>query len=533
MGFIEVKPIPKKIQGLSLRQRREINVLGRKNRQIGSRTVVVFPGDNIQDAIDELNDDNGGIVLLKSGNHVVDRNLNIYSHIKIIGDNLTSILDFNSQSFSIIATGTSIYSTGTITAITSGVNVTGSGTSWSSNVTAGQHLFIGTRWYKIASVTSDTALVLSEGYVDNVTLPSSYRIVSVIEDIQLRNLTLKDSSNTAFKPTDIRKLVLDNLTFLDNNKGIVITNASETSVERIQVISSTDNGIELTNVGLSDWESINPISNGGHGIVLNNVKAFTLNPSSCTSNTGDGMNITTGVDLIILGEFNGNGGQGIEGVSGNDNITIFNSIIRDNTSDGLKLTATSDNCSVLNCNFKDNGGFGWNVAASTCDDNYFIKNRFSGNTSGKFSDSGTNTFIDEELEFTLSKSSDETVNNSSTLQSDDDFTFSVDANTNYLIDIYFFINTSGTADFKWDWSLPSGGTFDGRELGPQTRNIDVTEAGDLIAAYSAGDNNVLIQGVLKIGSTAGTVVIRWAQATAEVSDTKLQAGSWLKHKILS
>ena len=305
----------------------------------------------------------------------------------------STVIDFNNTAANFVAAGTSIYTTGTIT-VASGTSITGSGTSWLANVTAGQHLFLGTRWYLIAAVTSDTALVLAEGYGDNVTLPSTYRIATPIQGVYLEGMTIKNSTGTALAFTDFRKLVIDDVLLLDNNKGFVFTNFGEVNAQRFNIVSNTSNGGELTNGGLSDWESINPVSNGGHGVALNNVKNMTIFPTSSTANTSDGYNITTGVNLYLFGEFSGNGGQGIECVSGCDNVTIIPSACSGNTSDGVKLTATSDNCKIELGNIASNGGYGINIAASSCDNtNISASNTFSGNTSGAINDAGIGTNI--------------------------------------------------------------------------------------------------------------------------------------------
>lgn len=354
---------------------------------------TISPQDDIQKAIDAISNEGGGTLRLKAGTYILSSNVYVPSSVSIEGASPSStIIDCLSGSFQFIYAGSSVYSTGTISSITGGVNVTGSGTSWLANVTAGQHLFLGTRWYKIAAVTSDTTLVLAESYGDNLSL-SAYRIASVIENVTLKNFAVKSSATTAITFDDARKIIIDNVQCIQNNKGIVFTNCSEINADRLIAVASTSNGIEATNVGLSDWESINAIGNGGHGIVLNNVKTVSFLPLATNSNTSDGLNITSGVDLTFILESSSNGGQGIELVSGNDNITFFTPNVASNTSDGIKLTASSDNIKITNGKIVSNGGYGVNIVDSTSDNTNINGNVFSGNTSGAVSDTGTNTVI--------------------------------------------------------------------------------------------------------------------------------------------
>src|SRR3989304_5236147 len=168
--------------------------------------VRIVEGDNIQKAIDAVKESGGGVVFLRAGTYIVNEALVGYSYVDIEGENMSStIIDFNSTSANLSFTGTDIYTTGTITSITSGVNVTGSGTAWLANVTTDHQIFIGNTWYKIAAVTGDTTLILAEGYQGNASLPgAAYRAVKIIKDVSISELTFKSSTGTGIVGTDVR-----------------------------------------------------------------------------------------------------------------------------------------------------------------------------------------------------------------------------------------------------------------------------------------------------------------------------------------
>src|SRR5262245_10037005 len=56
------------------------------------------------------------------------------------------------------------------------------------------------------------------------------------------------------------------------------------------------------------------------------------------------------------------------------------------------------------------------------------------------------------------KAADETVNNSSVLQNDDDFLFSVLANEKYAVQLVLNVNSGATPDWKANWTKPAGAT---------------------------------------------------------------------------
>lgn len=363
------------------------------NISIERQTITVTDNNELQSAIDALDKIGGGVLALKSGTYIITEELKGISSIQIIGENkATTILDFKSTAAKLSFTGKSIYSTGTITSITGGVNVTGSGTSWLSNLTTDHQFFIAQRWYKIAAITSDTTLILAEGYAGGATFPgASYRAAILKKDIEIKELTFKNSTGNALDFDDCRDIVFEDVSIESNNVGLTADYCSEFVGDNVIIVSSTGNGATLTQCGFTNMTSLSTSANGSNGVVLNNCRVCTFNRSSSSSNTADGYNITSCSDVLLEVEVASNGGQGIELVSGNDNIIMRTCIVSANTSDGIKLTATSDNCKIVYSDIKNNGGYGVNLAASTDDNNTIVANRFYNNTSGAINDLGTGT----------------------------------------------------------------------------------------------------------------------------------------------
>lgn len=125
----------------------------------------------------------------------------------------------------------------------------------------------------------------------------------------------------------------------------------------------------------------------------------------------------------------------------------------------------------------------------------------------------------------LSKAANETVNNSTTLQNDDDILFSIGANEVWIFHMIFRGALKAASDLKMDWSLPSGaskawqytawrsgvGWADGEQ-----------GTGQFAVLVSVNDNYIIrASGKLTNGATAGTAQFQWAQNTAAVEDTIL------------
>lgn len=126
------------------------------------------------------------------------------------------------------------------------------------------------------------------------------------------------------------------------------------------------------------------------------------------------------------------------------------------------------------------------------------------------------------------KAANEIVNNSSVLQNDDELIFSVAANETWEFNLLILYNATTTPDLKYTFSIPAGATCYWHAVvqsgGVVQNAFEYVMSGKL--ADGQGDiNGFTIKGVIVNGATAGSVQFRWAQYTANASDTTVYAGS--------
>lgn len=132
------------------------------------------------------------------------------------------------------------------------------------------------------------------------------------------------------------------------------------------------------------------------------------------------------------------------------------------------------------------------------------------------------------------KTADETVNNSVTLQNDNDLFFSIGANEIWRMDYFLRIDMTATADFKHTWTVPAGAII--RGLPDDINNMGDATAGALTAEVDltttrtktiAATTTQTITGTAIVvnGGTAGTVQYQWAQNALEVANLNVKAGS--------
>lgn len=133
------------------------------------------------------------------------------------------------------------------------------------------------------------------------------------------------------------------------------------------------------------------------------------------------------------------------------------------------------------------------------------------------------------------KTANETINNVGALQNDDVLFVSVEANAVYEFKLRAIINSGTTPDFKMGWTFPTGLTmsydlFEGESLGAVANVIQGPYVQTDVPPISTtgSDQPWIAEGLVIVGSTAGTLQWQWCQNTANASDTIVKAGSYLR-----
>jgi hypothetical protein len=137
------------------------------------------------------------------------------------------------------------------------------------------------------------------------------------------------------------------------------------------------------------------------------------------------------------------------------------------------------------------------------------------------------------------KTADETVTSSITVQDDDQLVVSVAANGIYLMDAFLLYDGDTAGDLRVTFTGPTGALMDWTVNGASASQTGGTGSiklarqplgvEDTVGASGAGVKAVALpRGLLTVGSTAGSLTLRWAQATSSATATTLFANSWLR-----
>ncbi|NUP69300.1 MAG: hypothetical protein HOW71_44845 [Nonomuraea sp.] len=151
---------------------------------------------------------------------------------------------------------------------------------------------------------------------------------------------------------------------------------------------------------------------------------------------------------------------------------------------------------------------------------------------------------------TKRRTTDATKTSTTTPGTDGFLTFTVDANATYILD--GFLKYSGPGDFLMGWTFPTGTLGEWHGLGNGTtvasegasnafQNDVVTSFGytvrtettDIASTRTYGGIGsttfgVQVRGIVRVGSTAGTFALQWAQGTSNATGTVLYTDSHIR-----
>lgn len=142
---------------------------------------------------------------------------------------------------------------------------------------------------------------------------------------------------------------------------------------------------------------------------------------------------------------------------------------------------------------------------------------------------------------TVRKTSDENRQATTTFADDAHLTFAVEANAVYEMDGWIKYFADPTPDIKiqfstpsgtlgeWAWLMPGSGTAATGTVGYSIRT-ETNDVGSSRTGYGTSDSTMFtpISGLWRIGATAGSITLQWAQNTSNATATTLYTDSWLR-----
>lgn len=138
----------------------------------------------------------------------------------------------------------------------------------------------------------------------------------------------------------------------------------------------------------------------------------------------------------------------------------------------------------------------------------------------------------------IRKTADTLRTSTTTVAVDPDMVVALEANTNYLVELYMLISGT-TGDFKLAWNAPAGSTVYRWSLGPDVgatsnsnvtmrTSIHVTASEPAFGVFSESSWSGAKETVIVLnGATAGNLQLKWAQNTSSAVATGLRANTFM------
>ena len=349
---------------------------------------------SIQEAIDEVNDFGGGEVFLKNGTYTLNNDLTLYSKVSLIGESFGGVVIVFAGAYSLKGTGSSIYSTGTVSITKGSTALTGLNTLWLANVTTSHKIVLSKFPYDIASVDSDTGITLSSKYAGATLSDATYVSAVYISGNKVENLIISGSSTHGvnFSYVDLPLLYFVYASAVGGN-GFRFTNCLRTSLELCIADGCGSSGIYAANTYLLNGDRAILTNNASHGFEGDDVANMIFVSSPSDNNTTNGFNIINSTKYTLdVCEGARNGTHGLY-TSASSYGQINEGGYDANGTDGVRIDANSDFNNVVSVEATGNGGYGVNINSADCTANIVALSQLSGNILGNTSDSGTGSII--------------------------------------------------------------------------------------------------------------------------------------------
>jgi len=326
--------------------------------------------DNIQEAINYVNDKGGGTIFLKEGTYTLTDNITLYSNITLLGaDADSTIIDANSTNNHIQVIGTS------------GVH--------KRNITIKNIKF--------------------QGWRDDVSYHHGILKMEYCDDCEISFCIFDDNQEDTGVFGDIyfvncSRVFVEKNQFLNNSEtGIAFSNCTHLVI-RENTFKSNSVGI-YTDTGTNITIAFNYFS-GGEGIFFEEEGSYSIivgnrfeSPSGAAIITSYSEYVIIANNYIYHSNYTTDTGTGAIYIFSDDSgypcqrITVANNIIWDCYNDGIYLSGGAVNeCAIIGNVCTGNRGYGINIGSGSSRSS-ITGNQLRGNTLGGLNDNGTNTDV--------------------------------------------------------------------------------------------------------------------------------------------
>lgn len=225
---------------------------------------------------------------------------------------------------------------GTITVTNGSAVVTGSGGTTFTNLNVGNYILIGTNYYQIGQINSDTSLDLTKVYVGMDITGGPYVAQVMLTGLMLQNFIVIGSTARGIYMRGVRHFVIENVSLQSNAENMFIEYCGDSGIHHV----------------LSE-------SSGGCGVYINNCASLSMKVIDIFNCVSDGVRVegSTGSTSIMMSscESSNNGGCGVSATGTVIDMNVSDCIMKYNVSRGFHAGSGATACMIDSLTVKGNG----------------------------------------------------------------------------------------------------------------------------------------------------------------------------------
>ncbi len=303
--------------------------------------IVALDGSGDYTSIPAAFNSGAKSVFVKNGTYVTTSDIVIPNSGQMVGESNADVIIYFIGAYGVKCDGNNGVkeTTGTFSIDVDTDQVVGTGTSF-TNAAPGQYIMLGTNYFVVASIESDTALTVSPTYRGASMSGCITKILPMYLGCKIAGLIITGSYTTGLFIRGVRHGSLKSVTVASCAQNITVEDISDFSCVEIVSTLSASTGVVIKGCTSLSCSVFNIFGCGSHGIEMDGISCNIVIESTAIEN---------------------NGGAGYNIIGSNTQHTLTDNIIRFNNGGGVITNSTSSLVSFSSCTVSNNNGYGFNI----------------------------------------------------------------------------------------------------------------------------------------------------------------------------
>jgi hypothetical protein len=246
---------------------------------------------------------------------------------------------------------------GTVSILNNSTSLKGTGTTF-TNLVHGNFILLGTNYYKILSIESDTQITLDKIYKGVDIVDKFYIAQAMYTGCVVSDLTIKSPLGQGLYVRGLRHGGMKSIALNDCKPCFTIVDSSDISLFQVICCFSTGIGFCIKNSWSISLHTVSVFNSSSHGFKFDGVNII-CESCSTENNSGDGIYIDGSCSDFLFDNSTckNNNGNGIVALNTTDSTNISNCDISNNGIDGINMLNSKNNIVSTSfiCNNKGNG----------------------------------------------------------------------------------------------------------------------------------------------------------------------------------